>query len=62
MTKLKSAENFSVSADSIPDLAHVHKLTVIVQYLTSGKLVERFIAFLQTGFHKAKDLAASLLD
>ncbi|KAK4881074.1 hypothetical protein RN001_004393 [Aquatica leii] len=60
--ELKTAKYFSVSVDSTPDLVHVDQLTVIVRYVVSGKPVERFLTFLQTGSHKAEVLATSLLE
>lgn len=64
ISELKQAKYFAVSIDPTPDVTHIDRLTCILRYIPpdGDGPVERFVKFLDTESHKAKDLAGALLN
>jgi hypothetical protein len=63
VAEVNSAQNYSVSVDSTPDLSHVDQLTVIIRYVNKKyEAVERFPTFMQIDkSHIVQNLADSLI-
>lgn len=52
-----TSKYFSIIIDSTPDISKVDQLTVAIRYiLPDGSPVERFLGFLPSVGHKAKDM------
>ena len=63
IAEIKMSGYYSVSVDSTPDISHVDQLTVIFRYVKPcGKVVERFVTFIDIDSHKGADLADYLLN
>lgn len=60
--EIKIAKYFSIIVDSTPDVTKVDQLTVAVRYICKdGSPVERFIGFLPSVGHKAKEMELELM-
>lgn len=58
----KISKYFSLIVDSTPDVSKVDQLTVAIRYiLPDGSPVERFLGFLPSVGHKAKDMELAIL-
>lgn len=57
-----TSKYFSIIIDSTPDISKVDQLTVAIRYiLPDGSTVERFLGFLPSVGHKAKDMELAIL-
>ncbi|CAI6349556.1 unnamed protein product [Macrosiphum euphorbiae] len=57
-----TSKYFSIIIDSTPDISKVDQLTVAIRYiLPDGSPVERFLGFLPSVGHKAKDMELAIL-
>ena len=58
---IKTANYFSISVDSTPDIMHVDQLTVIIRYLLQSCHVERFLKFIPIFSHTGSKIAQIIL-
>lgn len=56
ISELKTGKYYSISVDSTPDRSHKDQLTFIVRYVLNGKVVERFIQFIEIFGHDGEHL------
>ncbi|CAB4056462.1 unnamed protein product [Lepeophtheirus salmonis] len=60
INEVKTAQYYSVSEDSTPNLSHADKLTAILQYVLPEGPVERFLTFISIYIHTGEQLACYL--
>lgn len=60
--EVKTAKYFSISVDSTPDVTHVDQLTMILRYVLSDGLVERFLQFIPIDNHSGAQIAEVMLN
>ncbi|XP_068200803.1 uncharacterized protein [Palaemon carinicauda] len=61
--EVKTANYFSISVDSTPDISHMDQLSFTIRYVlpTTGP-VERFLQFIPMLSHTGRDIATTVLD
>ena len=61
IAEIKKAKYYSISIDSIPDIAHIDQLSIVMRYVRiDGQPVEHFLAFIDIEKHEGKYLFETL--
>jgi len=60
--EIVKSKYFGIVVDSIPDLAHIDQLSIIVSYILNGTVYERFLGFVSFHSHTGEALAATVLE